>query len=598
MKITEKNNRNKINSARGMTDIHPTQLRRGGGAGIAPEKLNIIKTKSEQSAYGGEPHFVNPDFDGGNVRRQPAKAEAVREVRDEIKSVPVNKSAEYEKKARRFVNTVLCTVSAVVIAVGSSFAVINMTDEHKPTYSEYEKRNLEQAPELTVEKLADGSYTEDFDRFFSDNFPFRESIVKRATVLKRFRGIRAFNKDAKQVIRGDSDMYTDGEMEIIIDAEKFNDGREIVIPGLSDASPVNGEETESPEVPADGAESENGGTVPAFSNTEIPASTEITETAEPEVQPVRSETQTQNTEENTAPKGEKRDTIYIIGDTAFEYFRGSEKSSSDYINVVNTYAKYIPENVNIYTLVIPTHPEFGLTGADRKVSNDQKPVIEHIGNSLDARVKFVNPYARLADGYKKGEYLYFRTDHHWTVRGAYKAYLEFCAVSGIQPIPEENYEKGRVEPFLGTFYGASGREQALGKNPDFVEYFMIDIPCTVTRYDKSNNATVGKLYYKSVRGESNAYLAFMGGDFPYINIKTENTNGRKLMIFKESFGNPLIGLLVPHFEEVHVADIRYFKYNSVNFIKQYGITDVLFCNGIMSANSKARVNDLLNLMNK
>ena len=30
----------------------------------------------------------------------------------------------------------------------------------------------------------------------------------------------------------------------------------------------------------------------------------------------------------------------------------------------------------------------------------------------------------------KDEYLYFKTDHHWTPNGAYRAYEQFCSLKG------------------------------------------------------------------------------------------------------------------------------------------------------------------------
>ncbi len=550
---------------------------------------------------------VNPPKKEGIPTSTPLKesvAEATTKKNEQI--IKNNTEAsEKEAKARKTVNVILCSVFAAIVVCGLVMSIARMADKGKPTYSDFEKRPLEQMPEFSVSSLADGSYTQGIDRFFSDNFPLREELVKNATFIKRFRGVRAFDKNAKQVIHGDTDIYSDGEMIILIDEGKFTDAPKIDIPGLSSPTEDTDAQTNIPE------NTESGQSDTAIGDTIDTGSENITDENETPMSE-KTETSTETADNPSGinqsdsdanvpqqvPTGDKRDTIYIIGDTAYEYFRGSTKSSGDYINVLNTYAKYIPENVNIYTLVIPTHPEFGLTGIDRTVSNDQKPILEYIGNNLDKRIKFVNPHSKLQKAYAEGEYVYFRTDHHWTIRGAYQAYLEFCEKAQIVPITQDNYEKGTLEPFLGTFYSASGKESALAANPDYVEYFAVDIPCTVTRYDKNDNATKGALYYKKVRGESNGYLAFMGGDFPYVHIKTENTNGKKLMIFKESFGNPLIGLLAQHYEEVHVADIRYFKYNSVNFIKQYGITDVLFCNGIMSANSKARINDLLELMNK
>ena len=33
------------------------------------------------------------------------------------------------------------------------------------------------------------------------------------------------------------------------------------------------------------------------------------------------------------------------------------------------------------------------------------------------------------------EYIYFRTDHHWSALGAYYAYEEFCRAAGMEAAP-------------------------------------------------------------------------------------------------------------------------------------------------------------------
>ena len=653
----ENNKHPRRNSGRGILDVHPTQLRRGDLSDIKPEQLHIIeidhkkradavKTKeadarqrpsatTTKKSINDPPNVprhlrdvsVNKNIALTSNDKKTVRSEGNTAVSHKMHSVdahsPLKPAPEKnftveqtkrsenipkdngEQRTRNIVNSILCGTLTVFLILGMIISVVHMSDKDKPVFSEYEKRPLEQMPKFTMASLTDGSYTHGIDSFFSDNFPMRETFVKNATYLKRFKGVRAFNKNAKQVVHGDSDIYSDGEMEILVNEDKFSNAETIVIPGLSDVT--ESKETENADINEESVGETVGENISDIGNTEqisvpdgdVQNSDDAQQTSSDEVtlpEMPLTENEAKN-EPSGELKGDKRDTIYIIGDTAYEYFRGSTKSSDDYIKVINTYAKYIPENINVYTLVVPTHPEFGLTGGDRSVSNEQKPILDYIAKNLDTKIKFVNPYNNLLEAYNKGEYIYYRTDHHWTIRGAYCAYLEFCKTAGIEPVNAENLEKGRIEPFLGTFYSASGREKSLADNPDYVEYFVIDTPCTVTRYDKSNKMTNGKLFYRSVRGESNGYLAFMGGDFPYVHIKTENSNGRKLMIFKESFANPLIGLLAPHFEEIHVADIRYFKYNSVNFINQYGVTDVLFCNGIMSANSKARVNDLMELMN-
>ena len=90
----------------------------------------------------------------------------------------------------------------------------------------------------------------------------------------------------------------------------------------------------------------------------------------------------------------------------------------------------------------------------------------------------------------------------------------------------------------------------------------------------------------------------MGGDIPLATIQTENENGRKIIVFKESYGNAFVPFLVPHYETVYVADIRSFPYNAIDFIRENGITDVLFVNNIMTSNTSARVANILGLITK
>jgi hypothetical protein len=67
---------------------------------------------------------------------------------------------------------------------------------------------------------------------------------------------------------------------------------------------------------------------------------------------------------------------------------------------------------------------------------------------------------------------------------------------------------------------------------------------------------------------------------PWGVIATENKNGKKLLAIKDSYGSPLIPFLLPHYEEIYFIDLRYFKTQILDFVKEKRITEVLFINGI------------------
>ncbi len=530
----------------------------------------------------------DPDAAKKKAQAQKLAAEAARKAEAEkaarLERAAKDRAVRHKRKADRIVTAVF---AGWIFVVGILALVLP-----KPTFSESEKRELAKKPSFTADEVFGGDYTDDFDRWYSDTFPARDFLVGLAARVKDLRGLRIFGKGGATIYSQSDDGYATSENTAEIDESKFTDGETIVIGEVSEGT-----------IPDDYVP----GTIPQESDTALPPAEDGApggDSAAP------SPTHAEGSE---GPAGEKRGSLYVVGDTALELYRGNEETAKVYAEAVNTYAKYLPENVRIYDLVVPTHTEFRLPRSDRGVSNEQRPVLSAIAENLSDRVTFIDAYDSIWHHYEAGEYLYFRTDHHWTGLGAYYAYEQFCRKAGFEAVPLANYESGRIEPFLGTFYQSS-RDAALKAAPDYVEYYLVDTPCKVTRYDKDGNAFGAKLVYTAVNGEGNAYLAFLGGDFPYMKAVREtetvytaedgttetvsSATGRKLIVFKESYGNALIPFLAPHYDEIHIADIRTFPYNAVNFINQYGITDVLFVNGLMSASTGARVDDLYAMLNK
>ena len=106
-------------------------------------------------------------------------------------------------------------------------------------------------------------------------------------------------------------------------------------------------------------------------------------------------------------------------------------------------------------------------------------------------------------------------------------------------------------------------------------------------------------YFDEEASGSLTYGVFIWGDNPLTVMKSNSEkaeSGRKIMVVKESYGNAFVPYLTQTFEEVHVADMRSFRQvsdsNLQTYCRQNGITDLLFINGVMSANN----GDLLDSM--
>jgi len=265
-----------------------------------------------------------------------------------------------------------------------------------------------------------------------------------------------------------------------------------------------------------------------------------------------------------------------------EMYGISESSLKSYADIISTLAERCPD-VRVYSLIAPTQVEFYGPENYRTGNRSQKKGIQIAYDFMSDKVIKVDAWSSLAQ--HTDEYLYFRTDHHWTARGAYYAYLAFAAQAGIDnPQPLDKYESGSVDGFVGTMYGFSGKAQVLQDNPDTIEYFMPLNNAKGEILGVNGDGTLSGNNYSLTIVNPNAgnYAGtFIQGDQALEKIVTENKNGRKILLIKESYGNCFAPFLTESFEEIYVLDPRKDGVNQMSlpsFIKEMGITDVIALN--------------------
>ena len=217
---------------------------------------------------------------------------------------------------------------------------------------------------------------------------------------------------------------------------------------------------------------------------------------------------------------------------------------------------------------------------------------------MNGNVKSVALYDALLA--HRTEYVYFRTDHHWTATGAYYAYEQFCKAKGITPTPLASYKVDEYDGFLGTFYRDSNQNAAMGANPDkVVAYHPLSTEATLDYGDSENaSLTRGKIIYdESTAPASLKYGAFITGDNAYSVINNPDvTDGSRCIVVKESFGNAFVPFLTDHYQTIYVLDYRYWKGSISQFAVDKGVQDVLFVNNLSAIRSTALVSDLHNVV--
>lgn len=289
--------------------------------------------------------------------------------------------------------------------------------------------------------------------------------------------------------------------------------------------------------------------------------------------------------------------IYVWKNVAYELFGSTEEKAKTYADTINGFADKFGSDVKVYDMVVPNHTEMGLPQRlkdGEAQSSSQMENIKSIYANLSDKVTPVNCYNYLAD--HNGEYIYFNSDHHWTGLGAYYAYTAFAKTTDQAVLSLENCTEKQVEGFTGSFANS-----ASGLESDTVHYweFPYEVSMDIT-YDDGTVGTYDSPYYQYAEGGSNTYGVFVMGDNALTVLKSQSesaTAGKKIAVVKESYGNAFVPYLTNNYEEVHVVDFRYFGQNLVNYCSENGITDVLFLNGVMSANTQIQLDSMSGLFN-
>ena len=453
-------------------------------------------------------------------------------------------------KKQRVMNAIYLSFALVAFeTIGLMFVIFPRT-----TYSESEKRELKQFPELTAQSWFSGEFASDVSEWFSDTVPMRDTLTEMSVSLRELRGFRQSG---------------------------------IKLHGVSTPKPQ--ESKPEPEAAT---------TTPA---TTAPEPASAPETSQPE------QTTTATTQGNheiaavDQPIDEDdnrtiiNNGIAVVGKRALMLYGGNFSVGKEYAEVINKYKEALGD-VNVYSMIIPTSCEFYSPAEVRAYCGSELDNINYVIENLRDDVRAVDVYTTLAN--HTDEDIFLRTDHHWAPLGAYYAAKEFAQAAGVPFLDISEYEERVVHDYVGTMYAYS-EDIVIKNNPeDFVYYVPKNVEYTTTYYEyqltdgKITGAAApetGNFFIKYKDGSSMAYCTFMGGDSKIVHVETNAGTDRSLLILKDSYGNALPGYLFGSFDNIYVVDMRYFTHNIVDYINDNGVTDVLFANNAFHAATASTV---------
>lgn len=176
---------------------------------------------------------------------------------------------------------------------------------------------------------------------------------------------------------------------------------------------------------------------------------------------------------------------------------------------------------------------------------------------------------------KKDEGIYYRTDHHWTSKGAFIAYAKYCDAVGLNVPQEEDYIVTTVtDKFRGSLYSKILDYDSAYDSIQIYEKTGTEASYVVTL----NGEEAEGFYHYDQLKEKDKYLFFFGGNYSEVAIHKEGeTEGeeRNLLLVKDSFANTFAPLVAENYDNIYMIDLRYYRGDMQTYLEEKNITDVL-----------------------
>nr|WP_240041180.1 DHHW family protein [Paenibacillus ginsengarvi] len=272
--------------------------------------------------------------------------------------------------------------------------------------------------------------------------------------------------------------------------------------------------------------------------------------------------------------GKKESSGVYIGMDGYliQKFSPPEKGDlEDKVNAIQAFDKATP-GLRKYMMLVPTAaavledklPPYASGG-------DEMVYWEKIKDSLLGDIRFIDVSPALEAN--KEQPIYYKTDHHWTTKGAFLAYRELGAPMSFTAKNENDFNTRQVtSQFYGTLYSKSGFRHI---QPDSIELYYPKTPGTISVDYVDEQQSADSMYVMGNLTKKDKYTVFFNGNHGLIRITTENTEGRRLLIVKDSYANSLIPFLTSHFSEIDVVDLRYYDGDVLKLTEDRQIHDIL-----------------------
>lgn len=240
------------------------------------------------------------------------------------------------------------------------------------------------------------------------------------------------------------------------------------------------------------------------------------------------------------------------------------------LDAIQAFCSRHPE-LPVYMLLVPDAAGVNPEGLPEFAPvENQEEQLEQIKTYLKDAVRQIPVYDVLRE--HREEYLYYRTDHHWTTLGAWYAYQEAAGVMGL----ENTDTVPQLYPVSASFEGTLASRSGYQADPDTISVYwpqkQTDLVVSYVQEQKES----ASLYASEKLETKDQYGVFLNGNHPLVRIRTMAQSKRKLLLVKDSYANCFVPFLTSQFREIVLVDPRYYYGNLESLMKEEDFTDVLF----------------------
>lgn len=267
--------------------------------------------------------------------------------------------------------------------------------------------------------------------------------------------------------------------------------------------------------------------------------------------------------------------VYILKDRLLEQVAPpSGKNVANSVLAMSEFAERFDGAT--YLMLVPTAAEIyhGMLPAGAPTLSE-RTTIDEVYKKVQ-NVTTVDAYASLSTNSE--QYLYYRSDHHWTSRGAYLGYGALSAKMGFTPVPLDRFNVEHASHnFRGSLYS---KVIYSGVDADSIDLYSYPSGANVTGvsvFDGTNWEERDSLYCREFLEKKDQYSVFLGQNQPVVTIATDYPGDNSLIIFKDSYAHSLAPFLALHYSKITLVDLRYLAAPFERVVDLGSYSQALFC---------------------